>query len=300
MNITSELVRKAAKVLGKNGNRPTDRKGRPGGLIDLSNDKRDVVVIGDLHGAYDNLIKIMEHEGNAQDVKTGKTIIIIIGDGIHNDQTGQMLEMQSSLLVLEEIIHLILTYGDGVLYIRGNHDTFEDRLSKSGIQQGKEFRIFLEEHRGDDYIDAVEEFFETLPLFIIGNGYVITHAGPVRGGCSREELINILDDKELYHQLIWNRLHEFRGNPSLKEYGESDIRDMLRTLKLPENLPFIVGHNPMWHTGDRTGIWRDIIGIKNHFIIYSNIATRGPYLKISKGGCEEKFAFPNKVERFCV
>ena len=193
------------------------------------------------------------------------------------------------MLVCCYLLYIILCKGY-IIYIRGNHDTFDSRLAKSAIKQGLEFKNYLLEHRGEDYVAAVNDFFETLPVFIIGDGYAITHAGPVRYGATREEIINIVDYPDYYHQLIWNRLHEFRGTPSLKEYGEEDIRKMNKRMDLPEMTPFIVGHNPMWNTGDRTGIWKDIIGIKNHYIIYTNIATRGPYLLITNGEIMSKFA----------
>ena len=137
-------------------------------------------------------------------------------------------------------------------------------------------------------------------MFIIGEGYVITHAGPIRHGCSRQELIDIEDNPDYYRQLMWNRLHEFRGTPSLKEYDAHDIKNMLEKLHLPPDTPFIVGHNPMWQTGNQTGIWRDIIGIKNHIIIYTNLQTKAPYLLIKNGEITEKYAQPKEAERFYV
>lgn len=293
-------IAKVISIVENNANRPKSSTGIPGGLLDYSDDPRPVVVIGDLHGAIDNLKAIIDHNDNRTKLEKGELLVVIIGDGVHNDQTGQMKEMESSLLVLEEIFHLILTYGENVIYIRGNHDTFDENIAKSAVKQGEEFRRYLEVHRDEKYIDAVEEFFEALPMFIIGNGYVITHAGPVRHGCTRQELIDIKDNSDYYHQLMWNRLHEFRGTPSLKEYGEDDIRRMLEKLHLPTDTPFIVGHNPMWRTGNDTGIWRDIIGIKNHIIIYSNLQTRGPYLLLEGGTIQEIYAVPYTPERFYV
>ncbi len=300
MSISPVEIRKVIKIVESNPDRAKDDQGRPGGLLDFSKDKRPVIVIGDLHGALDNLKAIIEHEDNRKQLDAGKLRIIIIGDGVHNDQTGEMREMASSLQVLEEVFNLILQYKHNLIYIRGNHDTFEERLAKSAIKQGLEFRLHLEEHRGDEYVEAVSEFFEALPMFIIGNGYAITHAGPIRNGCSRHELVNIKDNEDYYRQLMWNRLHEFRGNPNLKEYGEHDIRKMLSKLDLPEDTPFIVGHNPMWNTGNLTGIWRDIIGIKNHIIIYTNLQTRGPYLLIENGNISEKYAVTAKTEKYYV
>ena len=46
----------------------------------------------------------------------------------------------------------------------------------------------------------------------------------------------------------------------------------------------------MWHTGNDSGIWRDIIGIKHHIIIHSNLRTRGPYLLLENGTIHEHYA----------
>jgi len=285
MSVSATDINKVITIIKNNKNRPLDRNGNPGGLLDLSGIKKEVIVIGDLHGAIDNLKKIISL--NSKKIKSGKSFVIILGDGEHNDQTGHMLEMDTSLEVMEEIFSLILKYRENVIYIRGNHDTFDERLAKSGIKQGLEFKNYLLEHRGEKYVSAMENFFETLPYFIIGNKWVITHAGPIRGGATRDELINIYDNEDYRFQLTWNRLHEFRGTPNLKEYGEYDIRQMLKRLKLPEDTPFIVGHNPMWGTGNKTGIWRDIIGIKNHFILYCNIGSPAPYITIYNGEIKE-------------
>ena len=193
----------------------------------------------------------MDHNKNRKEIKKGNTILVILGDGMHNDQVGQMMEMESSLEVFEELIKLICFYGNNMIYLKGNHDSFEERLAKSGIKQGLEFKLHLLKHRGEDYVKTAAKFFESLPFFIIGKGYVITHAGPIRNGATQDT-------------------------------------------------PFIVGHNPMWQTGNKTGIWRDIIGIKNHIIIYSNIGTYGPYLKINNGTIDECFAISDKPEQYYV
>jgi len=293
MGISTNDISKVITIVNNNKYRPKDRNDKPGGLLDLSSVKKEAIIIGDLHGAIDNLRTIIDQ--NKKKIKTGKSFVVILGDGEHNDQTGQMREMDSSLEVMEEIFNLILKYKENIIYIRGNHDTFDERLAKSGIKQGLEFKNYLLKHRGEKYVEAMEEFFEALPYFIIGDKWVITHAGPIRGGATREELINIAENEDYRFQLVWNRLHEFRGTPSLKEYGEYDIRQMLKRLNLPEDTPFIVGHNPMWGTGNRTGIWRDIIGIKNHIILYCSIGSPAPYLTIINGEIKENFGL--KVEK---
>jgi predicted phosphodiesterase len=293
MAVSVKEIEKVISTIENNPQRLKNDYGDPGGLIDLSKQNHELIVIGDLHGSIENLKAIVDHEDNKKKLKKDKLILLIIGDGVHNDQVGQMLEMDSSLLVLEEVFNLFLKYKDNIIYIRGNHDTFDSRLAKSAIKQGLEFKNHLLEHRGEQYVEKVNEFFESLPVFVIGRDYAITHGGPVRHGATKTEVINIVDNDDFYHQLIWNRLHEFRGTPSLKEYNEQDIRKMNIKMNLPELAPFIVGHNPMWTTGDRTGIWKDIIGIKNHYIIYTNIGTKGPYLLLSNSEVIPKFAITN-------
>lgn len=291
--MAAESVRRAADIVRAHELRPANRHGRPGGLIDLSADAREVVVIGDLHGAHDNLKSILAHEGVESRVKAGKAVLVFLGDGPHNDQTGQMREMASSLAVMDEVVRLVLEHRSSVVYIRGNHDTFEDRLAKSGILQGVEMRKHALRERGQPYVDALEDFFESLPALVIGRGYVISHAGPVRNGCTRQEIVDLEDNPDYQHQLRWNRVHELRGGtPSLKEYDGSDVLKMRQKLGVPEDAYFIVGHNPLWQTGNLTGIWKDAVGIKNHIILYTNLATRGPYLLIRDGAIEERFAVP--------
>lgn len=293
---TKEILQ-ASKILADHPSRPSNSQGRPGGLIDVSDYDGKTIVVGDIHGSIENLNAIVAHEGNDKDLSAKRTQMILVGDVVHNDQVGQMLEMESSLQTLERVVELILEFGHQIIYLRGNHDTFDERLAKSAIKQGLEFKKYITAQRGLEYLESVDRLFNGLPMFVIGNGFVVTHAGPVRNGATRQEIIDVHDNQDYYHQLMWNRLQEFRGGArSLKEYDEEDLRNMLRKMKLDEMTPFIVGHNPMWQTGNKTGIWRDIIGIKGHYILYCNIGTDGPYLLIHQGEITSKFAVTKKTQ----
>jgi predicted phosphodiesterase len=291
-----ELVRNATKIVLENENRPLNIHGVPGGLLDFTKIKQKPIIVGDLHTNLENLKMILNHNGNIDNLKNGNNVLIIIGDAIHNDQSGCMLEMGSSLVIIEYIFNLIITYPKRVIYIRGNHDTFDDRLRKNGIAQGTEFKKLLIKERGEEYFKAVEKFFESLPMFIIGDGYMITHAGPPRGGITRDELINISDYPDKYLQLMWNRIHEFRGTPSAKEYSDHDINITKEKLGLPTETAFIVGHNPLWNTGGTTGVWSDVLGIKNHHILYSGSGSQAPYLVKENGELSLYLAFVPKKE----
>jgi hypothetical protein len=289
------LVERVIQVVSALPGRLPDRDGLPGGLVMLSGKKRPII-IGDLHTNRENLAFILDHETNRADLESGKACCILLGDALHDDRTGYMKEMRSSLEILEDVFRLTLQYPGDVYYIRGNHDTFDERLRKSSIAQGLELKKLMMAEKGEAYTSAVDRFFSSLPVFIIGNGFVITHAGPPRGGIVRDELINIKDFPEKLHQLMWTRVNEFHGNPSLKEYGEKDIRLALDLLDVPPETHFIVGHNPIWSDGNKTGIWTDVIGIRNHHILYSGYGSMAPYITFVDGAMQVKMAIAKKPE----
>lgn len=290
MSVSTEDIKKATEIIKGNKYRPQSSYNNPGGLIDLSKEDKTFILIGDLHGSIENLVAIVEHDGNREKILKGEAVLILLGDIIHNDQTGEMLEMNTSLEVFEKVIELILEFKDSLIYIRGNHDGFDERIIKSGIKQGYEFKVFLTQARGEEYVGVANDLFESLPMFVICPGFVVAHAGPIRRGATRQQLIDIEDNPDFVRQLMWNRVHEFRGNPSLKEYDGKDIDLSIEKLGLSKDTYYIVGHNPLWQTGNKTGIWSDVTGIKNHIILISNRQTNGPYLLIENGKVTEKFA----------
>lgn len=290
-----ELVEQAINVLGALPGRLLDDDGRPGGLVLFPETLRPIV-IGDLHANNENLSLILDHESNMDDILSGKAACIMLGDALHDDRTGFMKDMDTSMDILEAVLRLIVKFPGKIYYLRGNHDTFDDRLRKSGISQGVEMKKMLLRVKGVEYTAAVERLFESLPVFVIGDGYVITHAGPPHGGVSRDELINIKKHPETLHQLMWTRVNEFHGNPSLKEYGEKDIRLALELLDMPGDTQFIVGHNPIWSDGNKVGVWLNVIGIQNHHILYSGYGSAAPYITFIDGKMTVKTAAIEKPE----
>lgn len=289
------LVERVISICAEWPGRLRNDQGKPGGLIELPKGIRPII-IGDLHANLENCIAILDDDGNRRDLDAGVASAIFIGDAIHDDRTGHMQETEGSVRVLEYLFELMASHPRNVYYIRGNHDTFDHRLRKSGIAQGIEFRNALVQSHGEDYAEAVGRFFEALPVFIIGEGFVVTHAGPPSGGLVREELINIDRYPEKYHQLMWKRVNEYHGNPSPKEYNEQDIRLVLRQLELPSETHFIVGHNPLWNDGNTTGVWMNVIGIQNHHILYSGSGSRAPYFTVEDEKLVLKMAIQAKPE----
>ncbi len=294
----NDLISKIDAVINNLQNykyRLTNKDNLPGGLIELP-DSIFPIIIGDLHSNLHHLKLILNDENNLEKLQSKENyVLIILGDAIHNDQTGHMMEQPGSMEILEYIFDLILTYPGKIIYIRGNHDTFDPQLRKSGISQGLEFQKYLIKTYGDEVTDKIGEFFDCLPYFITGSNYIITHAGPIRGGVVKENLINIRHYPDQAFQLTWNRVHEFRGNPSKKEYSEDDIKKSIQLLNMPSDSTFIVGHNPLWNTGDKTGVWQNIVGIKNHHILYSGSGSLAPYFVRENDTFKIKYALKQRA-----
>jgi predicted phosphodiesterase len=277
LKLAIDLVRKMDQKI-----RPKASDGKLGGLVEFPDtEEREFIVIGDMHAAKRNLRQILLDSGNLGKLRDNKLVIVFLGDLVHDDRTGHMTEMDTSIEILDIVFHLIERYPGNIVYILGNHDTFSENLSKLGIQQGVEFRRAIVARHGEKYADVLQEFFDSLPLFVKHKNFLATHAGPPRGGITREELININHFTNLKWQLIWNRLNETRSTPSMKEYGNEDIVEMRRLLGCPEDIPVVVGHNPMWKWGGDDSIWINPAGTKNHVIVYSNLPKKCPYLSFN-------------------
>jgi len=259
--------------------RPRASDGTPGGLIEYpKTEKREFILIGDLHANVRNLQAILKDSDNLSKVKQNKAVLLFLGDAVHNDKTGFTFAMDSSIEIMDIILGLITEYPSNVVYLLGNHDSFAPELSKLGIQQGLIYREALEKARGRPYVAAMQEFFDALPLFVIHRHFLAVHAGPARGGLTRTELVNVRHFENYVWQLTWNRINETRSTPSMKEYGPEDLDEQRRLLGCAKNVPIIVGHNPMWKWGESDSIWVNVLGCHDHVILHATLDAKCPYM----------------------
>ena len=262
--------------------RPRASDGEPGGLIEYpKTDKREVIIIGDLHANVRNLQAILKDSGNLEKVEKDKAVLLFLGDAVHNDKSGFTYEMDSSIEIMDIILGLIVEHPGNVVYLLGNHDSFAPELSKLGIQQGLIYRDAVEKARGRTYVAAMQELLDSLPLFVIHRSFLAVHAGPARGGLTRTELVNVRHFENLVWQLTWNRINETRSTPSMKEYGPEDLDEQRRLLGCPRNIPIIVGHNPMWKWGEGDSIWTNVLGCHDHVILHATLDTKCPYISVT-------------------
>ena len=284
------LIGEAARAAGAIPGRRRDSNGDPGGLVELAPDT-GAIIVGDLHGCRKHFEAILADENNLPWIETGTAALVLLGDIPHDDRPDHLRDMEESIDLLERVISFTVEHPGKVIHLRGNHDTFDPRVSKGGVLQGRAFHEAVLRTRGRKYAYALEEYFEALPVFLVGRDFAAVHAGPPRGGCGREELADAALDRRLYDQLIWNRCRGASPFRFPQEYGAADVEKTRRLLGLRETAPFIVGHSPLWdEPSDIPGLWMDALGITNHHILYSGYHSSAPYFSVREGVLLQKTA----------
>ena len=171
--------------------------------------------------------------------------------------------METSLLILDLILKLTIRFPDHVVYLRGNHESFDEDAAKDGVPQGVIFRKRARELRGQSYVDELEAFFDLLPYVVRSGDFIACHGGPPRGSIALQDLVEIEDRPDLARALVWSRL---QGPRAPSGYKKKDVKRFRSALGVEKKTPLIVGHNPLSRKGS---VWTDAGDIRGHHIVFS-------------------------------
>ncbi|MDU9049983.1 MAG: metallophosphoesterase [Candidatus Electrothrix sp. Rat3] len=257
------LLKDVNALLEQEAYRPENDVGKPGGLIELPNNRAPIIV-GDLHAQVNNLLKIITENRFLAALEADTACLIILGDAVHSEVDGEMEDMDSSILMMDLILRLKQHFPKNLFYLKGNHDTFSESLSKNTISQGLLMRRRLQELRGEEYVAEMERFYSLLAYVICSDSFIACHAGPSRRRVTRNKLINLHDHPKISNDLINSRL---KRPHYLAGYTKSDVKHFRKNLGLAKHTPFIVGHTPIDPSGS---VWRNVADIKGHHIICSS------------------------------
>jgi len=242
--------------------RPTDDRGMPGGVVQLPK-KMIPIIIGDLHAQVDNLLTLLTQNEFLEMMSEGKAAMVFLGDAVHSEIDEHMEEMESSILIMDLILRLKLWFPQQVFYVRGNHDSFSEDISKGGIPQGLLWASALRNVRGDAYKQAMDRFYELLPYVVFSKNYAACHAAPPKGKVDMEMLINIYRYPGLIKDITCNRL--YRSNRPAG-YTKGDVKRFRNTLSLGGKAELFVGHTPLTR---HDTLWSNVGGIQHHDVVFS-------------------------------
>ncbi|MBA3749748.1 MAG: serine/threonine protein phosphatase [Nitrosopumilus sp.] len=177
----------------------------------------NLVVVGDLHGDFLTLEKIMEKIDFLSFLKNESNLLIFLGDYIDRGEY--------SLEVLLSICKLKNSYPNNVFMLRGNHESYA-HFPFSSYAFYTELLNKFEKSPVDLYNCFILPLFDSLFLFCEINGFsILTHGGlPVIENPHffknyKFQLSNILENKPLLEEVLWN---DPRDLPYDKPWGFSN------------------------------------------------------------------------------
>ena len=259
---TATLKQVNSLLMNEVGHRK-DALGNPGAVLELP-DHVTPILVGDLHAQLDNLLTILTQNAVLDSLEKGSAALIILGDAVHPEAPGKLDDMESSLLMMDLIFRLKLTFPDNVFYIIGNHDSFLHEIMKKGVPQGLLWEKQVLSSRGEEYKTELELFYQQSPLLVLAKDFIACHAGPPRKKISRQGLIDAHQFPDIVHDMTWSRI---RTTAFPAGYTRSDVRQFRKGLEVDSYIPFIVGHHPF--SIDET-LWLNVGDINQHHVVISS------------------------------
>ena len=247
-----EIISAVNAILATEAYREPDDEGNPGGIIKFPK-SMTVVILGDIHARVDNLLRVLAEGGLLTALMTNEACLVFLGDLVHSQESGELEDMDSSVLILDLFAMLKCRFPENVFYVRGNHESFSSDVGKGGVAQGILFRKHLKQRRGAAYVDAVETLFSRLAFVVQRRDFAGCHGAPVRSRVDRNTLVNIQRYPGIQYELVWNRLRQ--GNRPAG-YGKGSVKRFRQTLGLPKHAPVIVAPHALVVKRDRLDEYR--------------------------------------------
>jgi len=148
------------------------------------------IVVGDIHGCYNELVKLIDSlkEKELYDAETDK--IIFLGDYI--DRGNQSREVISYIRAMQE-------NNDNVIALMGNHENmlldYMDGYSRDWLYNGCDSTVNSYNNHEDELASDIE-WMENLPVYFEDDNFIYVHAGIDKG-------VSIDEQSEM--TMLWTR-----------------------------------------------------------------------------------------------
>ncbi len=245
--------------------RKAGTKNEPGYLLEFA-DNIPVLLVPDLHARNGFFISILnlEIEGIPvlERIKNRSIRVICLGDGMHAESRSKQRwisayesycdgdvintflyeEMAESLQLMMKIMRCKTEQCANFHFLKGNH---ENILNEEGggnhpfykfAMEGQMVRDFMISYYGMEITKLYYRFEKLLPLFVIGQGFLASHAEPA-SVYTKKQLINAGYDASICEGLTWTANNTVSGEA---------VKTMLK--KYQKNYPearYFAGHRPV-------------------------------------------------------
>ena len=235
-----ELLNQVNEILeNENENiRPYSNSGaeneKPGGIVVL---KKNIstIIVPDLHARYGFFLNILLSHANNEDGRTnlerllGDSLqIVCVGDGLHAEGRSFLRwqkafkefsnnykkhhhmdeEMKEGLKVMEMVMLVKKTFPDNFHFLKGNHENISNERGggnypfRKFAYEGAMVLDYVLNFFGKSFLDAYYRFEKNLPLFAIGDNFLISHAEP-KTFFQKDEILNYRDNPFVTEGFTW-------------------------------------------------------------------------------------------------
>lgn len=212
--------------------RPADRHNRPGGILHLKQGITTLIV-PDLHARIDFFLGVLLYKdrqgrSNLEKLDVGDLQIVCVGDGVHAEgraakrwrialdefdkdfriRTAMDQEMRESFGLMEMVMEAKLAFPANFHFLKGNHENINNETGNGNFSFGK-FAMegamvadYTRKFYGVKFMEYYAAFERNLPLFAIGDKFLISHSEPY-SVYDENEILNYRDNPAVIQGLTW-------------------------------------------------------------------------------------------------
>lgn len=212
--------------------RPRDSSGNAGGLVWLPGGL-PTVIIPDLHARRSFFYDILNYRYRGRTtvldaLAEGSLRVICVGDGFHSERhalfrwltayeevksnlfAGPALsaEIADSMGLMEMVMECIVAFPNHFFFLKGNHENIlnDDENGNHPFRkyadEGEMFYTFFINQFGLDFTLRYAQFEQTLPLCVVGDRFMVSHAEP-RHFYDEQMLIDARLQPQIIEHLTW-------------------------------------------------------------------------------------------------
>lgn len=212
--------------------RPRDRRGLPGGLVNLDG-AAYYVIVPDLHGRMDFFRTVMgwRFQGDRtlfDDLASGQAQVVCVGDAFHSEYRGRERwfcaleeyrlgwkrhrcmdsEMRENLGLLEMLCLVKSWFPRNFHFLKGNHENIDNELGEGNYpfrkfaEEGDMVKSWILRFYGEETLRRIYYWEKSLPLMAAGKDFLVTHCEPARD-FYRDEVVNANIFPDVIYGLTW-------------------------------------------------------------------------------------------------